>query len=203
MDDEKYIIQKLIDGNQRFINGTTTNNQSKNIEKRLELINYQKPYAIILCCSDSRVPAEFIFDVDLGDLFVIRIAGNIVAPSIVGSIEYAITKFQVKIIIVMGHTNCGAVIATVEKCLNNSLSNNSNSIKDIVDRIYPSIVEIVKSDELKMDSKILMSVRTNIHASVNQLKHASRILENKCLNNDLLIFGALYNLENGLVDFFF
>jgi carbonic anhydrase len=190
------ITERLIEGNRRFIEGALSD---KHFEKRLTVIHEQNPFGIVLCCSDSRVPAEMIFDVDLGDLFVVRVAGNIVAPSIVGSIEYAINKLNVKFILVMGHTNCGAILSTLDCIQNKKLV--TDNVKDIVERILPSVVEIAKSNELSENSKILMSTKTNIHASVNQLKHASRILENKFANGDIQIIGAMYHLESGRVEF--
>jgi carbonic anhydrase len=189
------IMQNLLEGNKRFLSGLTI---PKVVDKRLALITGQNPIAIVLCCSDSRVPTEMVFDADFGELFVVRIAGNIVAPSIVGSIEYAITKFSIKNIIVLGHSDCGAILTTLDCIINNKILLSDN-LKDIVERISPSIIEIAKCDDINIDNKKLMATRSNILASVNQLRHASKILENKITCNDISIYGAIYDISTGLI----
>ena len=189
------ILNNLLQGNKRFVSGST---MPKVVDKRLALISGQNPVAIVLCCSDSRVPTEMVFDADFGELFVVRIAGNIVAPSIVASIEYAIIKFGVSVVIVLGHTDCGAVLTTLEWIQNNKTPLCDN-LNDIVERVSPSIIEIAKCSELSLDNILIMATRSNIHASVNQLRHASRILEHKIANNDISIYGALYDIKTGLI----
>ena len=169
--------------------------------KRSELINEQKPFAIILGCSDSRVPAEIIFAQGLGDLFVIRIAGNIVAPSQIGSIEFAAEQFGTRLVVVLGHSSCGAVSATLEQLQNPGESRSAN-LHSIVSRIVPGIEHLTRDASLQAEALLRCAVRANIDASVEKLRHGSDILENLITNDGLLIVGAEYNLETGVIDFF-
>lgn len=198
----KEALRRLQEGNGRFAAGVNEQLGRTTALRRRELLSGQEPLAIILGCSDSRVPAEIIFDQGLGDLFVIRVAGNVVAPSLVGSIEFAAEKFGTRLVIVLGHTECGAVKATLEE-LAQPLENRSPNLDSIVGRIRPS-VETLLETELRHDPDALLhhAVRANIRASANQLRHASPLLENLIQNDDLLITGAEYNLETGIVDFF-
>jgi carbonic anhydrase len=162
----------------------------------------QEPFAIILGCSDSRVPAEIVFDQGLGDLFVIRVAGNIVAPSQVGSVEFAAARFGTRLVVVLGHSQCGAILATLEE-LQQPTENQSRNLRSIVDRVRPS-VEALLATELRHDQEALVerAVRANVQASVNQLRHGSALLEQLIENDEPLVVGAEYSLETGLVDFF-
>lgn len=195
-------LKRLQEGNSRFVNGLRSVETMMTRDKRVELTSGQEPFAIILGCSDSRVPAEIVFDQGLGDLFVIRVAGNVVAPSQIGSVEFAASKFNTRLVIVLGHSQCGAICATIEE-LKRPNSEQSQNIKSIVDRIRPS-VEPFKATELWDDDDALaeQAVRTNVRASVNQLRHGSSVLENLCDNEGLLIVGAEYSLETGEVEFF-
>lgn len=168
----------------------------------MELASRQQPFAIILGCSDSRVPAEIVFDQGLGDLFVIRVAGNIVAPSQVGSVEFAAAQFGTRLVVVLGHSQCGAVLATLEE-LQRPTENQSRNIRSIVDRIRPS-VEGLMATELRYDSDSLVrqAVRANVRTSANQLRHGSAILETLIERDGLLVVGAEYSLETGIVEFF-
>lgn len=158
--------------------------------------------AIILGCSDSRVPAEIIFDQGLGDLFVIRVAGNIVAPSQVGSVEFAADRYGSPLVIVLGHSMCGAVLATLEE-LQQPTNSQSRNQRSIVDRVRPS-VEPLFATELKHnpDELVKQAIRANIRASANQLRHGSEVLEQMIADGKLMVVGAEYSLETGLVDFF-
>lgn len=192
-------IQRLRDGNRRFVAGTASDaSGTRRFEPTLE----QKPFAIILGCSDSRVPAEIVFDQGLGDLFVIRIAGNIVAPSGVGSVEFAASRFGTRLVVVLGHSQCGAVKATLEE-LQRPAENQSRNLRSIVDRIRPS-AEVLLRTELRYDGEALMrqAVRANISASVNHLQHGSEILEQLIRDDGLLVVGAEYSVETGVVEFF-
>jgi carbonic anhydrase len=170
--------------------------------RRRELAAGQEPFAIILGCSDSRVPAEIVFDQGLGDLFVIRGAGNIVAASQVGSVEFAAARFGTRLVVVLGHSQCGAVLATLEE-LQRTTGQQSRNLRSIVDRVRPS-VEPLLATELRRDPDALIrhAVRANIRASANHLRHGSEVLEGLVERNGLLIVGAEYSLETGLVDFF-
>ena len=163
----------------------------------------QEPFAVILGCSDSRVPVEIIFDQGLGDLFVIRVAGNIVAPSQIGSIEFAADRFGTRLVVVLGHENCGAVGATVDALLYPNRPQ-SKSIKSILDRITPAVAGLMKDADTSSDHDALVdeAVRANVRASVNQLYHGSEILEQLIKEDGLLIVGAEYSIKTGVVEFF-
>ena len=161
----------------------------------------QQPFAIILGCSDSRVPAELIFAQGFGDLFVIRVAGNIVAPSQVGSVEFAAERFQTRLAVVLGHTQCGAVAATLEE-LRRPSGHGSPNLRAIVDRIRPAVEPLLRTP-VASDTGALSAaaVRANIRASVDQLRHGSELLEGRIARDGLLIVGAEYHVETGAVEF--
>jgi carbonic anhydrase len=195
-------LQRLQAGNARFAANVRGVEAFVSQERRSELAKQQEPHAIILGCSDSRVPAEIVFDQGLGDLFVIRVAGNIVAPSQVGSVEYAAERFGTRLVVVLGHSQCGAVLATLEQ-LQRPVENQSRNLHSIVDRVRPSVAALLETP-LKHDLDTLVShaVRANIRASVNQLRHGSEVLEQLIDREGLLVVGAEYSLETGRVDFF-
>ena len=168
----------------------------------IELAAGQDPFAIILGCSDSRVPAEIVFDQGLGDLFVIRVAGNIVASSQIGSVEFAAERFGTPLVVVLGHSRCGAVLATLEELMQ-PRENQSRNLRSIVDRIRPS-VEALLATELRHDSEALVrhAIRTNVRVSAHQLRHGSEVLEHAIQRDGLLVVGAEYSLETGIVEFF-
>lgn len=170
--------------------------------RRTEVAAGQEPFAIILGCSDSRVPAEIVFDQGLGDLFVIRVAGNIVASSQVGSVEFAAARFGTRLVVVLGHSQCGAILATLEE-LQQPTENQSRNLRSIVDRVRPS-VEALLATELRHDPDALVrhAVRANIRVSASHLRHGSEVLEQLIQRNGLVVVGAEYSLETGIVDFF-
>ncbi len=195
-------LERLREGNRRFVAGEPQNSVSTNQIRRNELLRGQEPFAIILGCSDSRVPVEIIFDQGFGDLFVIRVAGNVVAPSLVGSIEYAVENCGTRLVVVLGHSTCGAVIATLGE-LEQPSENRSPNLHSIVERIRPSIEELLYTDlRNNQDALVHHAVRSNIRASANQLRHGSRILERLIAMDGLLVVGAEYSLATGEVDFF-
>lgn len=193
-------LKRLKDGNDRFVKGLRSIEAMGSQHQRNALVAGQRPFAIVLSCSDSRVPSELVFDCGLGDLFVVRVAGNVVAPSIVGSVEFAAATFGTELVVVMGHTRCGAVSATVD-ALANKQSALSENVRDIVDRIAPGVAELVKRQgsgpEVLRDA-----TRANVRASVNHLRHGSRVLEQRIVEGRLRVVGAEYALETGGVDFF-
>jgi len=194
-------LQRLREGNQRFVSKIRSFEVLARQAYR-DLAAKQEPFAIILGCSDSRVPAELVFDQGLGDLFVIRVAGNIVAPSQVGSVEFAAEQFGTRLVVVLGHSRCGAVVATLEE-LARPMSAQSRNLHAIVDRIRPS-VEPLMHTPLAQDRNLLIerAVRANIQVSANQLRHGSAILEQMILRDGLTVVGAEYSLESGMVEFF-
>ncbi len=194
-------LERLREGNLRFtnnVNGTDALVESK----RASLVKPQEPFAIILGCSDSRVPAEIVFDQGLGDLFVIRVAGNIVAPSQVGSVEFAAARFGTRLVVVLGHSQCGAIQATLEE-LRRPSENQSRNLRSIVDRVRPSVESLLET-ELREDLPALarQAVRVNIRASADHLRHGSQLLEQLIQKDGLLVVGAEYSVETGVVDFF-
>ena len=195
-------LARLREGNRRFFAEVRSDDDLTSRNRRMALTDVQEPFAIILGCSDSRVPAELIFDQGLGDLFVIRVAGTIVAPSQVGSVEFAAERFHTRLVVVLGHSNCGAIEATIEE-LGRPSKDQSRNLRAIVDRIRPS-VEPLLATELRHDLKALAheAVRANIRASVNHLRHGSDVLEQVIDRDGLLIVGAEYSLATGVVDFF-
>jgi carbonic anhydrase len=195
-------LERLRDGNRRFVSGARSSDTLTNQARRSELAAGQEPCAIILGCSDSRVPAEFVFDQGLGDLFVIRVAGNIVASSQIGSVEFAAERFGTPLVVVLGHSRCGAVLATLEELMRPG-ENQSQNLRSIVDRIRPS-VEALLATELRCDPDALVrhAVRANVRTSTNHLRHGSEVLEQLIQRERLLIVGAEYSLETGVVDFF-
>ena len=194
-------LSRLREGNRRFVAGQPTTPPLSSFERRA-LAADQAPFAIILGCSDSRVPAELVFDQGFGDLFVIRVAGNIVAPSQVGSVEFAAAKFGTKLVVVLGHSQCGAITTAVEELLDGATTDSRN-LQSIVNRVRPS-VEAVVAGRNDVDRKTLIreSVIANVKASVNHLRHGSELLEKLIQNDGLLIVGAKYSLDTGVVTFF-
>jgi len=195
-------LARLREGNRRFASGTGIVDGLSSSSRRAELVTGQQPFAIVLGCSDSRVPAEIVFDQGLGDLFVIRVAGNIVAPSQIGSVEFAAERFGTRLVVVLGHSQCGAILATLEE-LGRPRETQSRNLRSIVDRVRPS-VEGLLATELRTDRNALVSeaVRANVRVSANQLRHGSEILERLIGHDGLLVVGAEYSLETGLVDVF-
>jgi carbonic anhydrase len=195
-------LVRLREGNLRFASSAGGSDAIMSHDRRAELAAGQHPFAIILGCSDSRVPAEIVFDQGLGDLFVIRVAGNIVAPSQVGSVEFAAARFQTRLVVVLGHSQCGAVVATLEE-LQRPTEIQSRNLRAIVDRIRPAVQALLTTD-LRLDPDALLTegVRANIRLSVDHLRHGSQVLEQLIQDEGLLIVGAEYSLETGVVEFF-
>jgi carbonic anhydrase len=195
-------LDRLREGNARFVSRRRNSDVLTSEHRRREVAVAQEPFAIILGCSDSRVPAEIVFDQGLGDLFVIRVAGNIVAPSQIGSVEFAAERFGTRLVVVLGHSNCGAINATIEE-LRRSREERSRNLRSIVDRVRPSVAAVLAVDEnIPHDELVRKSVRANILMSVNQLRHGSDILEENIRENGLVVVGAEYSLDTGVVEFF-
>lgn len=193
-------LRRLREGNARFV-ANELSLSSSDVE-RARLAFGQEPIAVILGCSDSRVPTEVVFDQGLGDLFVIRVAGNIVAPSQIGSIEFAAQKFATRLVVVLGHTHCGAVEATIDELLRPE-EKQSRNIAAIVSRIRPSVMNLLECGEVgDRDELIHRAVRENVRYSANALRHGSEIIEKLISDGELLIVGAEYSLDTGVVEFF-
>ena len=198
----KEALERLKVGNARFVKGELAQQNQLTHQERAALACEQNPFAIVLGCSDSRVPAEMVFDQGLGDLFVIRVAGNVVAPSQVGSVEFAAERYDCAVVVVLGHSHCGAIQATIDTLMHPEQPPSAN-LMSIVNRVRPS-VEMLMQTELKSDLKKLSThaVRSNVFSSVNQLRHGSAVLESLIEKGKLIVVGAEYSLETGQVTFF-
>ena len=195
-------LARLREGNVRFATHASGTAALTSQTRRVELATGQQPFAIVLGCSDSRVPAELVFDQGLGDLFVIRVAGNIVAPSQVGSVEFAAARFGTRLVVVLGHSQCGAILATLEE-LQMPTANQSRNLRSIVDRVRPSVEGLLATGfRHDLDALVMQAVRANIRASADHLRHGSQILERLIRDDGLLVVGAEYSLETGVVEFF-
>ena len=170
-------LERLKEGNRRFASDVPGAGTSTSPTRRLELASGQEPFAIILGCSDSRVPAEIVFDQSLGDLFVIRVAGNIVASSQIGSVEFAAERFGTRLVVVLGHSSCGAVLATIEELMATELRHD-------------------------LDALVRRAVRANVRGSASRLRQGSEVIEELVQKEGLRVVGAEYCLESGLVEFF-
>ena len=197
----KEALQRLRDGNARFVGGEVDAATLACRAHNTELAAGQNPLAIVLACSDSRVPVELVFDQGFGSLFVIRVAGNVSAPTPIGSIEYAVEQFGTPLVVVLGHSQCGAVMATLEE-LAGELAHRSPGLRAIVDRVRPAVEPILLEYGDPHDPAVIeRAVHANIRASVRRLSHASRILEKLIENGDLVVVGAKYSIETGNVEF--
>ncbi len=200
--DGREALERLREGNRRFVAGEGTRDLAEEHARRRQSIEAQAPFAIVLGCSDARVPAEIVFDQGLGDLFVIRVAGNIVAPSQVGSIEFAADRFGVRLVVVLGHSQCGAITATLES-LARPATEASPNLGFIVSNIRSAIEPLIGSGNLPYTEELVSeAVRANIRASARHLREESEVLQRLMADEGLLIVGAEYSLETGVVDFF-
>lgn len=196
-------LVRLVKGNKRFVKNRTTGSLATGKrDLRKLMLKSRGPIAIILSCSDSRAPSEILFDQGLGDLFVIRVAGNVVAPSLIGSVEFAAATTPARLVVVMGHTQCGAIEATLD-AVEGKKSVLSENIHDIVDRIQPHIQRLVsRKKKYKREEILKDAVRANVLASADHLRHGSRFLEDMVREKELMIVGAEYDIKTGVVDFF-
>ncbi len=194
-------LERLRAGNQRFVAGRRFDESVSDLDRRADLVAAQEPFAIILGCSDSRVPAELVFDQGLGDLFVIRVAGNVIAPSQIGSVEFAVETFGTRVAVVLGHSNCGAVEATLAE-LRGETHHESGNLRSIIDRVRPAVDPLLGRDDIDPATLLDEAVRANVRLSTEQLRHGSSVIEGKVSSGHLLIVGAEYSLETGVVDFF-
>ncbi len=195
-------LERLREGNLRFASDVTAHAGTGFRTRRLETAPNQEPFAVILGCADSRVPAEIVFDQGLGDLFVIRVAGNIVAPSQIGSVEFAAARAGARLVVVLGHSRCGAILATLEE-MGRPSTDQSRGLRSIVERIQPAIEPVLLSQITPTDDALIRrAVRANVKASVQQLYRGSGILERLVQTDGLMIVGAEYCLETGVVEFF-
>jgi len=201
MIDAHEALRKLREGNRRFADDVHKVDGSFSL-RRAALVDRQFPFAVVLGCSDSRVPIELVFDQGVGDLFVIRVIGNIVAPSQVASVEFAAVQFKTRLVVVLGHSGCGAVRATLEE-LRRPVANQSPNLRSIVERVRPSVEPLLEAAHVHDENELVdHAVRANVRASANHLRHGSVILESLIANDGMRVVGAEYSLESGEVDFF-
>ena len=193
-------LTRLREGNRRFVTGLQSMDALGSQTRRAKLTSGQQPFATILGCSDSRVPAELVFDQGLGDLFVIRVAGNIVAPSQVGSVEFAVEMFETPLVVVLGHTQCGVILTAIAET--RQPSRHSSNVRSIVDRVRPAVATLVTAGIKDEERLVQEAVRANVRASADHLRHGSALLERFIQDGKLCVVGAEYSLETGEVDFF-
>lgn len=197
MIDANAALLRLKEGNEKFRKGAAHIEVDET--SRLDVVESQSPFAIVLGCSDSRVPLELIFSQGLGDLFVIRVAGNIATPSQIGSVEFAAEKFGSKLVVVLGHTYCGAITTVLEE-IDQPSGIQSPNLRAIISSIEPGVKKCI-SDADSYDEKMKKAVRANVQTSIDNLESESSILRNLKADNGLKIVGAEYCLENGTVEF--
>jgi carbonic anhydrase len=188
-------LERLREGNRRFTSGDGCQNISGTQANRAELAEGQSPFAVVLACSDSRVPVELVFDQGLGDLFVIRVAGNIATPPQIGSVEFAATQLGTRLVVVLGHSNCGAIDATIQN-LAQGQEHPSPNLRAIIERIRPAIESLPDSNPSLHDAVI-----ANVRHSVRCLQHDSQIIKRLVESGDLTIIGAEYSIDSGEVGF--
>jgi len=184
-------IKKLVDGNKRYVENKPTH-QNQTAKRREEVANGQKPFAVVITCSDSRVPPEILFDQGIGDLFVIRTAGNIVDDIGLGSIEYAVEHLKVPLVVVLGHERCGAVDATVK----------GGEAPGHIKALVSNIVRAVDKARTKKGDLLENSIKQNIDNVVEQISKSKPILEEFVHEKKIKVVGARYDLDDGAVKFF-
>ena len=195
-------LRRLRDGNARYVAGEAGPAPSAHEARRKELPEMQSPSAIILGCSDSRVPPEIVFGQDVGDLFVVRVAGNIAARSQIGSIEFAAQTFGVRLIVVLGHSRCGAIEAVVAELRKPSVLQSDN-LDFVIDKLRPSVEQVMTNGYGHDPDMLIAAVgRENVRRSMEALQHDSKIIGELVEHEDLVIVGAEYSLQTGVVEFF-
>jgi carbonic anhydrase len=194
-------LRLLKEGNQRFV---TSNSQLATHGWKPGLGDGQRPFAVVVGCSDSRAPAELVFDQGLGQLFVVRVAGNIIAPSGIGSVEFAAAQFGTRLVVVMGHTHCGAIGATCES-IRNGDSPDSRNLRSITDRIRPHVEDLVRLEqEAQVSPELVLrhAIRANARSCADRLRHGSALIESVVEEGWLHVMPAVYDLDTGVVEFF-
>jgi carbonic anhydrase len=193
-------LRRLRDGNARYTGAAARSSTLTTRCRPGAHVGEQHPFATVLSCSDSRVPVEMIFDQGIGDLFVVRVAGNVVAPPLLGSVEFAASVLSTGLIVVMGHTFCGAVKAALD-VLRDGAELPSENIRDIVERITPALGSALAMDGT--DTEVLSAaVRANVRAVVSHVRHGSPMLEDMGRSGKVAVVGAEYDLASGVVEFF-
>ena len=195
-------LQLLREGNRRFVAGHCTRNVSQGHLGCVEPLRERAPLAIVLGCSDSRVPLELIFDQEFGALFLVRVAGSIATPSQVGSIEFAVQRFDTPLVVVLGHARCGAVAAAVDDMLAPSAGLSPN-LEVIAGHIRPSVqkaMECGSADD--RDGLVEAAVEVSVGDTAGKLRNGSEVLKERISDGRLIITGAKYSLRTGAVEFY-
>ena len=194
-------LGRLKEGNARYVAGGHSADDNLSAERRLNTSDSQSPFAVILGCSDSRVPAEYVFDQGIGDLFVVRVAGNIAATSQIASVEFALAKFGTKLIVVLGHAQCGAVIATLED-LENQTGAGTVHLEGVVSQIQPAVQAVLDRQQGADREEIIAgAVRENVRHAMADMQRDSTVIAD-AVSDDAMIVGAEYSLHTGIVEFF-
>lgn len=194
-------IDRLREGNRQYVRAGYGPNTRLNNPWRFETANERKPFAIILGCSDARVPPEIVFNQGPGDLFVVRVAGNIVALSQRDSVEFAAEQLGCRLIVVLGHSQCRAVTMTLD-VLRQSPAYQCRIPQSFVSRIRPAIErQLYDESRVDFDTLVRDAISANIVASVNQLRDDSKVLQRLFQKEGLLVVGAEYSVETGVVEF--
>lgn len=195
-------LERLREGNRRFVQGQQGTVKNVNHVRLKVSAGRQSPFAIILGCSDSRVPAELVFDQGLGDLFVIRVAGNVANPSNVGSAEFSAQNFGTRLVVVLGHSNCSAVEATIDT-IEKGAEVESPNLRSIVDAIRPGVEPLMQTEHRNDRNKLSSAaVKANIQTSVAELKRGPGVLDHLIRTDGLVVIGAEYSLQTSEVEFF-
>lgn len=181
-------LDRLVTGNQRYVNSSTVCHDDWSA-KRMAQAQGQAPFAVIITCSDSRVPPEIVFDQRLGDLFVIRVAGNVVDDFAIGSIEYGVTVLGADLIVVLGHSNCGAVEGALKGL------KFDNHIQEVLNAIQPAIADATG------DSRLEKAIKANVRHVEQKLKNSKPVLAKLQQDGRIRIVGAYYDLASGKVEF--
>ncbi|MFF2244387.1 carbonic anhydrase [Arthrobacter sp. NPDC058130] len=182
--------QRLFEGNARFVSGEALH-PNQGVERRSELVDTQHPFAVIFGCADSRLAAEIIFDLGLGDAFVVRTAGHVLDNAVLGSLEYAVSVLGVPLIVVLGHDNCGAVTATKDAVRTGDMP--PRFIRDLVERITPSVLASLRDDNTEVNDMVIEHARQ----TVDRLLESSQVIASAVKDSSTAVLGVAYRLEEG------
>tara|TARA_A100001037_G_scaffold161762_1_gene145593 strand:+ start:641 stop:1309 length:669 start_codon:yes stop_codon:yes gene_type:complete len=197
----KRAFEELVSGNTRFASGDPSMLRSR-FAAMPNMDMQQRPHTVVVGCADSRVPPELIFDQGIGDLFVIRVAGNVVGPTQLGSIEFAVSHFGPRLVVVLGHSDCGAVLATMEQVVSKK-RNYSVQLSSIINEIAPAISSLQEvHDEEGTALPVVDAVRSNIRMAIDNIRSVSEILRPMISSGEVVVVGGYYSLKRGVVDFF-
>lgn len=193
-------LQRLREGNLRFVQNVRSVDTLLSQTARAALVGAQAPFAIVVGCSDSRGPAELVFDQGLGDLFVARVAGNVVCPSVLGSVEFAVAAYDTPLVVVMGHSRCGAIRAAFDAFHGGGPPPPAH-VAVVLDRVRPA-VDAAACEGASRAAVLAEATRINVRNALEALRRGGDFLEERIASGRLAVVGAEYALETGRVDFF-